>query len=79
MLISPPPARTLPVTSVTSQLLRLDASVRPGLAQDHFWALFTQCTCGVVTTWRAFESHHCHVAKKARIDNTDSGDTDYEW
>lgn len=41
------------------QLLQLDSSIRPGLTETHFRALFARCTCGLITTRRAFNAHYC--------------------
>jgi hypothetical protein len=56
-----------PTENIIGQLLQLDASVRPGLTENHLRALLTQCVCGIITTRRAFNLHYCHAPKRAKI------------
>lgn len=51
-----------------SRLLKLDAEVRPGLSRAEFWAIFTACKCGLVTTRYAFHNH----SKYCIVELTDS-------
>jgi hypothetical protein len=64
------------------QLLQLDSSIRPGLTESHFLALFTKCACGLITTRSAFKRHYCQdLLKESKMDVielTDSSDSDEE-
>jgi hypothetical protein len=53
------------------QLLQLNSSIRPGLSEKDFRALFVQCNCGLVMTKDAFHVHYCTVETEV-IEITDS-------
>ncbi|KAL6310297.1 hypothetical protein BKA93DRAFT_820741 [Sparassis latifolia] len=52
-------------TEALVQLLRLNSSVRPGLEQADFEALFLKCTCSLIMMRMAFCYHECAVQKHA--------------
>lgn len=52
-------AATEPSDTTRTALMLLDASVRPGLTKAEFKSLFRSCSCGLVTTRKAFANHYC--------------------
>jgi len=67
---TPSPAR--PIVWL-DRFLQLNASIRPGLTEADFQALFIKCTCGLIMTRSAAKAHYCVREQTASevIDLTD--------
>lgn len=55
-------------------MLVLDSGGRPGLSLVDFWATFTLCECGMVTTRAAFRQHLKHCTGPSDSDGESEGD-----
>jgi hypothetical protein len=62
------PAPALGPRAVLDLILRLDASINPGLTEAEFYDLFAKChRCGLVMTRRVFQTHECIMDDEAEV------------
>ena len=53
-----------PPLSFYAMTLNLDAVIKPGVLVDDFLCSVSLCSCGILTSIRAFSAHNCQVSAK---------------
>jgi hypothetical protein len=53
-----------PPLSFYAMTLNLDAVIKPGVLVDDFLGSVSLCSCGILTSIRAFSAHNCQVSAK---------------